>query len=98
MTWSRFPYMSSNTLHRSHRTYPNIGTTQTHGQSKLSSFGLLLGSGFDTTPPSSDLALCLDLEPYDLHHITIDVTSLVISHVLKSRSLMNHISSQLDQP
>ena len=72
-------------MQRSHRTYPNIGTTQTKGQSKLSSFGLLLGSGFDTTP-SSDLALCLelDLEPYDLHHITIDVTSLVVSHVLKS--------------
>jgi hypothetical protein len=77
--------MSSNILHRSHRTYPNIGTTQTQGQSKLSSFGLLPGSGFDTTP-SSDLALCLelDLEPCDLHHITIDVASLVISHILKS--------------
>jgi hypothetical protein len=24
----------------------------------------------------------LDLEPYDLHHITIDVASLVVSHVL----------------
>jgi hypothetical protein len=24
----------------------------------------------------------LDLEPYDLHHITVDVTSLVVSHVL----------------
>jgi hypothetical protein len=24
----------------------------------------------------------LDLEPYDLHHITIDVSSLVVSHVL----------------
>jgi hypothetical protein len=77
--------MSSNTLHMSHITYPNTGTTQTQGQSKLSSFGLLPGSGFDTTP-SSDLALCLelDLEPYDLHHITIDVISLVVSHVLKS--------------
>jgi hypothetical protein len=72
-------------VHRSHRTYPNIGTTQTHGQSKLSSFGLLPGYCFDTTP-SSDLALCLelDLEPSDLNHITIDVTSLVVSHVLKS--------------
>jgi hypothetical protein len=80
--------------------YPYKQTTQTQGQSKLSSFGLLLGSGFDTTPPSSDLALCveLDLEPYDLHHITIDVTSLVVSHVLKSGSSMHHISYQLDQP
>jgi hypothetical protein len=34
---------------------------------------------------SSGLArhLELDHEPYDLHHITIDVTSLVVSHVLK---------------
>jgi hypothetical protein len=24
----------------------------------------------------------LDLEPYDLHHITRDVSSLVVSHVL----------------
>jgi hypothetical protein len=64
--------MNSNTYHKSHKTYPNIGTTQTQGQSKLGSFGLILGSSFDTTPPSSDLALCLelDLEPYDLHHIT----------------------------
>jgi hypothetical protein len=68
----------------SHRTYTNTGTTQTKGQSKLSSFGLLPGFGFDITP-SSDLALCLelDVEPYDLHHITIDVTSLEVSHVLK---------------
>jgi hypothetical protein len=53
--------------------------------SKLISFGLLPGSCFVTTP-SSDLALCLelDVEPYDLHHITIDVTSLGVSHVLKS--------------
>jgi hypothetical protein len=60
----------------SHRTYPNTGATQTQGQSKLSSFGLLPGSGFDTTY-SSDRALCLelDLEPYDFHHITIGVTS-----------------------
>jgi hypothetical protein len=64
--------MSSNILHRSHRTYPNTGTNQTQGQSKFSSFGLLLVSGFDTTPHSSDLALCieLELESYDLHHIT----------------------------
>jgi hypothetical protein len=52
--------------------------------SKLISFGLFPCSCFDTTP--SDLALCLelDVEPYDLHHITIDVTSLGVSHVLKS--------------
>jgi hypothetical protein len=48
--------MSSNTQHRSHRTYPNTGTTQTHGKSKLSSFGLLPGSRFGTAL-SSDLAL-----------------------------------------
>jgi hypothetical protein len=73
-------------LHRSHITYPNTRTTQTRGQSKLSSFGFLPGSGFDTPPPSSDLALCheLDLEPCDLHHITIDVNSFATSHVLKS--------------
>jgi hypothetical protein len=94
VTWSRLQSMSSNTLHRSHRTYPNTGSTRTQGQSKLSSFGLLLGSGFNTTP-SGDLALCL--ERYDLHHITIDVTSLVISHILKLWSSMHHISSQLDQ-
>jgi hypothetical protein len=78
--------MSSNTLHRSHGTYPNTGTTQTQGQSKLNSFRLLPGFDFDTPPPFSDLALCLelDLEPYDLHHITIYVTSLVVSHILKS--------------
>jgi hypothetical protein len=76
--------MSPNILKRSHRTSPNIGTTQTKSSDELSSFGLLLGSGFDTTPPSSDLVLHLelDLEPYDLNHITIDVTSLVVSHVL----------------
>jgi hypothetical protein len=36
-------------------------------------------------PSSSDLDLHLelDLRPYDLHHITIDVTSLVVSHILK---------------
>jgi hypothetical protein len=45
----------------SHMTYPNIGTTQTKGQSELSSFGLLPGSGFDTTPPSSDLVHSLSL-------------------------------------
>jgi hypothetical protein len=49
-----------------HITYPNTGITQTNSQNELSSFGLLLGSGF-STPRSSDLALQfeLDLEPYD---------------------------------
>jgi hypothetical protein len=72
-------------MQRSRRTYPNIEPTQTKIQDELSSFGLLLGSSFDGTPHSSDLALHLelDLKPYDLHHITIDVTSLVVSHVLK---------------
>jgi hypothetical protein len=79
--------MSSNILQRSHRTYPNTGTTKTKSQNELSSFVLLTSSGFDTIPPCSDLALHLelDLEPYYLHHIIIDVTSssLVVSHVLK---------------
>jgi hypothetical protein len=75
--------MRSNTLQWSHGTYPNTGTTKTKGQSELCSFGLLLGSGFDTSPPSSDLVLFLelDLEPYDLHHIIICITLLVVSHV-----------------
>jgi hypothetical protein len=59
--------------------------TRTKRLSELSSFGLLLGSIFDTSSLSSDLVLLLelDLEPYDLHHITIYITSLVVSHVLK---------------
>jgi hypothetical protein len=49
-----------------------------------SSNGLLPGFALILLP-SSDLALCLefDLEPYNLHHITRDVTSLVVSHVLR---------------
>jgi hypothetical protein len=51
----------------------------------LALFGLLPGSGFDTSPPSSDLVplLELDLEPYDLHHVIIGITLLIISHVLR---------------
>jgi hypothetical protein len=49
-----------NTMQWSHRTYPNTGTTQTKGQSELSSFGLLPGSGFDNTP-FSDLVHFLSL-------------------------------------
>jgi hypothetical protein len=69
--------------------------TQTKGLSELSSFGLLPGSSFDTSPISSDLVLLLelDLELFDLHHITIYITSLVVSHVLKLRSSMHHNSS-----
>jgi hypothetical protein len=76
--------MSPNTLQWSYRTYPKTGTTKTGGQSELSSFGLLLGSSFNTSP-SSDLVLFLehDLEPYDLHHIIIGITLLVVSHVLR---------------
>jgi hypothetical protein len=76
-------HLCSPTPCKGHITYPNTGTTQTKGQSKLSSFGLLPGSGFDTH--SSDLVVHyeLDLEPYDLQHITIDVTSLVVIHVLR---------------
>jgi hypothetical protein len=53
-------YMSSNTLQRSHRTYPNIGTTQTKSQNELSSLGLFPSFGYDTTP-SSDLVHFLSL-------------------------------------
>jgi hypothetical protein len=54
--------MSSNTLQWSHRTNLNIGTTQTKGrQSELRSFGLLSGSGFDTSSPSSDIVHSLSL-------------------------------------
>jgi hypothetical protein len=42
-------------MQRSHKIYPNIVTNQTKDQSELISFGLLLGSGFDTALPSSDL-------------------------------------------
>jgi hypothetical protein len=44
----QLPYMSSNTLQWSHITNPNTGTTQTKGQGKLSSFGFLPSSHFDT--------------------------------------------------
>jgi hypothetical protein len=36
--------------------------TQTKGLSELSSFGLLSGSSFDTSPLSSDLVLLLELD------------------------------------
>jgi hypothetical protein len=64
--------------------YPNIGTTQTKDQSALSSFGLLLVLFLTFVPVLVTLIsfLELGLEPYDLHHITIDVSSLVVSHVL----------------
>jgi hypothetical protein len=77
--------MISNTLQWSHRTYPNTRTTQTKGQSELSSFGLLPGSAFDHSPPPCDLVLLieLDLESYDSHHITIGITSLIANHVLR---------------
>jgi hypothetical protein len=63
---------------------PNIGTTQTKGQSALSSFGLLpvLFLTFVLVLVTLISFLELGLEPYDLHHITIDISSLVVSHVL----------------
>jgi hypothetical protein len=63
---------------------PNIGTTQTNGQSALSSFGLLptLFLTFVLVLVILISFLELGLEPYDLHHITIDISSLVVSHVL----------------
>jgi hypothetical protein len=64
--------------------YPNIGTTQTEDQSAPSSFGLLLVLFLTFVPVLVTLISFLELgfEPYDLHHITIDVSSLVVSHVL----------------
>jgi hypothetical protein len=63
---------------------PNIGTTQTKGQSALSSFGLLpvLFLTFVLVLVTLISFLELGLEPYDLHHITIDISSLFVSHVL----------------
>jgi hypothetical protein len=63
---------------------PNIGTTQNKGQSTLSSFGLLpvLFLTFVLVLVTLISFLELGLEPYDLHHITIDISSLVVSHVL----------------
>jgi hypothetical protein len=77
-------FPSSNILQRSHRISPIIGTTQTKGQSALSSFGLLpvLFLTFVLVLVTLISFLELGLEPYDLHHITIDVSSLVVSHVL----------------
>jgi hypothetical protein len=69
--------MSSNTLQSSHGTYPNIIISQTKGQGELRSFGSLPGSSFDASLSSGDhtLLLELDLEPYDLHHITMCISS-----------------------
>jgi hypothetical protein len=48
---------------------------------KLSSqLDLILIDISELQPPCSFLEL--DLEPYDLHHTIVDVTSLVVSHVL----------------
>jgi hypothetical protein len=76
--------LSSNILQRSHRTSPNIGTTQTEDQDELSSFGLLpvLVLTLVLLLVTLFSFLELDLEPYDLHHITVVVTLLVVSHVL----------------
>ena len=61
-----------------------MGTTQTKGQGALSSFGLLPVLVLTLVLLLVTLIsfLELDLEPYDLHHVTIAVTSLVVSHVL----------------
>ena len=76
--------LGSNILYRSHRTSPNIGTTQTKDQGELSSFGLLPVLVLTLVLLLVTLiSLELGLEPYDLHHITVAVTSLVVSHVLK---------------
>jgi hypothetical protein len=71
-------------LQRSHRTSPNIGTTQTKDQGELSSFGLLPVLVLTLVLLLVTLIsfLELDLEPYDLHHITVVVNSFVVSHVL----------------
>jgi hypothetical protein len=77
-------FLGSNILQRSHRTSPNIGTTQTKDQGELSSFGLLPVLVLTLVLLLVTLIsfLELDLEPYDLHHITVAVASLVVSHVL----------------
>jgi len=77
-------FLGSNILQRSHRTSPNIGTTQTKDQGELSSFGLLPVLVLTLVLLLVTLIsfLELDLEPYDLHHIPIDISSLVVSHVL----------------
>jgi hypothetical protein len=51
----------------------------------LALLGLLPCSAFDTTPPFIDIVLLfnLDLEPYELHDITIGITPLVINHALR---------------
>ena len=60
-----------------------MGTTQTKGQGALSSFGLLLVLILTfVLLPVTLFPFELGLEPYDLHHIIVDVTSLVVSHVL----------------
>ena len=61
-----------------------MGTTQTKGQGALISFGLLPVLVLTLVLLLVTLIsfLELDLEPYDLHHITVDVASLAISHVL----------------
>jgi hypothetical protein len=77
-------YLGSNILHKSQRTSPIIGTTQTKDQGELSSFGLLpvLVLTLVLLLETLTSILELGLEPYDLHHITVAVTSLVVSHVL----------------
>jgi hypothetical protein len=76
--------LGSNILQRSYRTSPNIGATQTKDQGELSSFGLLPVLVLTLVLLLVTLIsfLELGLEPYDLHHITVVVTSLVVSHVL----------------
>jgi hypothetical protein len=60
-----------------------MGTTQTKDQGELSSFGLLPVLILTLVLLLVTLiSLELDLEPYDLHHITVAVTLLVVSHVL----------------
>ena len=60
---------------------PNLACLRSMLDSKpLSQLDLIYIDISELQLPSSFLEL--DLEPYDLHHITVAVTSLVVSHVL----------------
>jgi hypothetical protein len=59
----------------------------------------LLGYDFDTYLVLVTMTpLELDLEHYDLNHLTICITSTVVNHVHVSWPSMQKDSSHLDQP
>jgi hypothetical protein len=75
----------------------NISNTQEQPKLQVNVYlalWVLLGSDFDTYLVLVTMSLLeLDLEPYDLHHLTICIASMVISHVHISQSSMQHDSS-----